>query len=227
MAVSERTDRQLLLSSMKYPLFFVAIIWLVKLYEIIFDLDLHTLGIFPLKLSSIHGILTSPLVHSDFKHLLSNSGPLLILCSGVFYFYRKIAFKIFTLTYLITGLLVWIGAREAYHIGASGLIYGFAAFLFTSGIIRKDIRLAAVSLVVVFLYGGMIWGILPLKPHVSWESHLLGLVVGIVLAIIYRKEHAYTTIHDWNEPEAMDTTEDNIYFKYIYTNEEDEEEEEN
>jgi membrane associated rhomboid family serine protease len=223
MAISEKTDKQLLLSSMKFPLFLVVILWIIKIYEIIFNLDLHTFGIFPQKLSSLHGIITSPLVHSGMKHLVSNTGPLFILCAGVFYFYRKIAFKIFTLTYLITGLLVWIAAREAYHIGASGLIYGFAAFLFTSGILRKDIRLSAVSLVVVFLYGGMIWGILPLKPHVSWESHLLGLVVGVVLAIFYRKQPAYTTVPDWNDEEIMDSTEEDINFKYYYSEEDEEE----
>ena len=207
---------------MKFPLFLIALIWLVKIYEVLFNLDLHTFGIYPLKFSSLHGIITSPLVHSGFKHLISNSGPLFILCTGVFYFYRKIAFKIFTITYLLTGLLVWIGAREAYHIGASGLIYGFAAFLFTSGIIRKDIRLSAVSLVVVFLYGGMIWGILPLKPHVSWESHLWGLVVGIALAIIYRKQQAFTSVPDRNDQEIIDTTEDDISFRYYYTEDEEE-----
>lgn len=222
----EKRERYLLLSSMKFPLFFTALIWLVKIYEVIFDLNLHTLGIFPLKLESIHGIITSPLVHGDFKHLISNTGPLFILATGVFYFYRKIAFKIFTLTYLLTGLLVWLGAREAYHIGASGLIYGFAAFLFISGIIRKDIRLSAVSLVVVFLYGGMIWGILPMKPQVSWESHLLGLVVGVVLAVIYRKERAFIAIPDWDDPESIDSTEDNINITYYYT-EDDKEEKDN
>ncbi len=219
MKQSEKTDKYMLLSSMKFPFFFIILLWLVKFYEIIFDLDLHTFGIYPFKLSSLHGIITSPLVHSGFKHLISNSGPLFILASGVFYFYRKIAFKIFTLTYLLTGLLVWIGAREAYHIGASGLIYGFAAFLFTSGIIRKDIRLSVVSLLVVFLYGGMIWGILPLKPQVSWESHLLGLVVGVALAFVYRKQAAITTIYDWESKKSIDSTDDSINFEYYYTEE--------
>lgn len=218
----EKRERYLLLSCMKFPLFFTALIWLVKIYEVIFNLKLQSLGIFPLDFGSLHGILTSPLVHSNFKHLISNTGPLFILTSGVFYFYRKIAFKIFTLTYLLTGLLVWLGAREAYHIGASGLIYGFAAFLFTSGIIRKDIRLSAVSLIVVFLYGGMIWGILPMKPQVSWESHLLGLVVGIALAIVYSKEKEFTVIPDWNDEVNIDTSEDNINFKYYYTEDEEE-----
>lgn len=213
----EKRERHLLLSSMKFPLIFTALIWLVKIYEIIFDLKLHSLGIYPLDFGSLHGIITSPLVHSNFKHLISNTGPLFILTSGVFYFYRKIAFKIFTLTYLLTGLLVWLGAREAYHIGASGLIYGFAAFLFTSGIIRKDIRLSAVSLVVVFLYGGMIWGILPMKPQVSWESHLLGLVVGVALAIVYRKENAFTVIPDWNDKQSYDSTYDDFNFEYFYS----------
>jgi len=201
---------------MKYPFIFVVLLWLVKIYEIVFNLDLHFFGIFPLKISGLLGILTSPLVHSGFKHLISNTGPLFILFSAVIYFYRNIALRIFVLTYLLTGFLVWLGAREAYHIGASGLIYGFAAFLFTSGILRNDIRLSVVSLLVVFLYGGMIWGILPLKPQVSWESHLLGLVVGLALAIIYRKEQIVKKSYDWNDSAIRNLSNDKYKITYQY-----------
>jgi membrane associated rhomboid family serine protease len=104
----------------------------------------------------------------------------------LFYFYRPVAFRVFFLTWIITGILVWLGGRSSYHIGASGLIYGFASFLFFSGIIRNNINLMAISLLVVFLYGGLVWGILPYDYKISWESHLFGALTGLALAITYR-----------------------------------------
>ncbi|NOZ45989.1 MAG: rhomboid family intramembrane serine protease [Chlorobi bacterium] len=218
----EKLDKQALIRSIKFPLFFIFILWLIKIYEVIFELDLHTLGVFPLRLKGLTGILTSPLIHGSFKHLISNTGPLFFLMSGLFYFYRKIALKIFIIIYLLSGLLVWLSAREAFHIGASGLIYGIAAFLFTSGIIRRDIRLSAVSLIIVFLYGGMIWGIIPMKPQISWESHLLGLVVGVVLAFVYKKESTNITTLNLEDKINQNSTNNNIIFKYYYTEKENE-----
>ena len=88
----------------------------------------------------------------------------------------------------LTGILVWLIARPSYHIGASGLVYSFAAFLFASGIIRRNINLLAISMLVIFLYGSMVWGIFPYRPDMSWESHLMGLTIGVILAISYRHE---------------------------------------
>jgi membrane associated rhomboid family serine protease len=105
-----------------------------------------------------------------------------------FYFYRKIAYKVLFFTYITSGIWVWIMARSAYHIGASGLVYSLVAFIITSGIIRNNIRLLSISLIVVFLYGSLSWGLFPSLPNISWESHLMGAISGIIIAIYYKKE---------------------------------------
>lgn len=171
-----------------FALSFVALIWIVKMIEWMLAIDFGVLGILPRSLPGVIGILTSPLVHGDFTHLISNTFPLILLTLGLFYFYHRIAQEVFFVIYFMTGIWVWISAREAYHIGASGIIYGLVAFLFFSGMFRKDIKSMAVSVVVVFLYGGMIYGILPTARGISWESHLLGSVAGLFAAFYYRKK---------------------------------------
>ena len=130
----------------------VVIMWFIKFMEIIFETSLYRMGIFPRATKGLVGIITSPLIHSDISHLFSNSFPLIVLSSGIIYFYPKVAFKVFMWVYFATGFWVWIVARDSYHIGASGLVYGFASFLFFSGIFRKNRQLMAISLLVIFLY---------------------------------------------------------------------------
>ena len=166
---------------------FIVILWLTKLFEVEFDLDFSTLGVLPHDVTGLRGIILSPLIHANFKHLIANTIPLFILAFSLFFFYRKSAYTIFFLIYLFSGVFVWLGGREALHIGASGLIYGLAAFLFLSGIISFNIRLLTISMIVALVYGGMFWGIFPLKPEISWESHLWGGVSGFGLAFFYRK----------------------------------------
>ncbi len=206
----ELTEKRKFIHSLIFPSFFLLILWLIKIIEYEFELDLYYYGIYPLKLKGLIGILTSPLIHGSFNHLIDNSISLFILSVAVFYFYRPIPYKIFFLTYIITGIWVWFGGRPAYHIGASGIIYGLASFLFFSGIIRKDIRLMAISMLVVFLYGSLIWGIFPLRPSISWESHLWGAIAGVILSIIYRKYGPQRIKYDWeNEPDEDDDEEKN------------------
>ncbi len=174
--------------SLVFPAFFLFLMWFVKFIEFGLDIDLNFLGIYPFKIKGIPGIFTAPLVHDDIKHLFDNSLPVFFLSIAIFYFYREVAFRVFFRIYLITGLLVWLIGREAYHIGASGLVYGFATFLFTSGIIRHNRNLMAISLLVVFLYGSLVWGLLPYDYRISWESHLMGTITGIILAFIYRSK---------------------------------------
>jgi len=171
--------------SLIFPILFLILIWLIKLYEYSLNLNFVYFGIYPVKISGLIGILTSPLIHGDFKHIISNSFPIFILSTGLFYFYRKFAYQIFFLIYFVSGTFVWIFAREAYHIGASGIVYGLASFIFFSGIFSKKREMMAISLAVIFVYGSMIWGIFPGLPNVSWEAHLFGFLVGIALSIIY------------------------------------------
>lgn len=174
--------------SMIPPAIIVLSFWLVKIIEVADHLDLFYLGIFPRKLSGAAGILLAPFIHANFAHLANNSVPFLFLLAAVFFFYQHVAWRVLFLSWLLSGILVWLLARPSYHIGASGLVYAFASFLFFSGIVKKNIHLTAISLLVAFLYGSLVWGIFPYKPDMSWESHLMGLVMGLLLAFVYRQE---------------------------------------
>lgn len=191
------------------PGIFIFIMWLVKIIEVLFEIDFSEYGIFPLTAKGLRGILFSPFIHDDFSHLFNNSLPLFFLSVALFYFYSEVALKVFTWTFFFTGFLVWIAGREAWHIGASGLVYGLASFLFFSGIIRRHFRLVALSLLIVFLYGSMVWGIFPgVYKNVSWESHMLGFFSGVVLAVWYRKEGPQRQAEEWLDEEVADETEE-------------------
>ncbi len=192
-----KEEKNSFFKSLSYGLYFVAILWFVKLIELIFSIELTFLGVYPQSFKGLPGIFFSPLIHGDFSHLFSNSFPLLVLVPLLFYFYKDIGFRVFLLTWLIGNIWLWIIGRDSYHIGASGIIYGLAAFLFISGIIRRHPRLMALSLLVAFLYGGMVWGILPLQEGVSWEGHLMGMLAGVMLAVFYKDEGPQRKIYEW------------------------------
>ena len=187
---------------------FVLLLWLIQLGAQLTETDLTVLGIYPLTLKSLPGIITSPLIHGGYKHLFANSIPLFVLGSCLLYFYREISLPVFIIIYLLTGLCVWIGGREAYHIGASGIVYGLAGFLFFSGIFRKDTRLLAITMFITFIYGSMVWGIFPdffPGENISYESHFWGLVIGTVLAFYYRKQGPQRKKYEWEIEEENDS----------------------
>jgi membrane associated rhomboid family serine protease len=181
-------ERKRFLYSLVFPAFFLILLWIVKFFELSMELSFVEGGVYPRRLVGLKGILFSPLIHGDWKHLLDNSMPVFFLSLALFYFYRDIAYKIWFLIYFMGGILLWAVGRQAYHIGASGLIYGLAAFLFLSGLIRRVRSLTAISLLVVFWYGGMVWGLLPFDYEVSFEAHITGAISGLVLAIVYRDQ---------------------------------------
>ncbi|NVO08582.1 MAG: rhomboid family intramembrane serine protease [Bacteroidales bacterium] len=189
--------------SLVLPLVFVLLLWLIKIVDFSERLDLYLFGVFPRNIKGLFGIIFSPLLHSDFNHLISNSIPLLFLGTGIIYFYRDLAYKVIGIIWLVSGICVWIIARDSYHIGASGLIYGIASFLFLSGVIRKDYRLASISLLVVFLYGGLVWGIFPFFPQISWEYHFFGCLSGFFAAVIYRKKGPKPIEWSWEKEEEV------------------------
>jgi len=200
------TERKRFVYSLVFPAFFLFLLWAVKIFEITMELSFVEGGVYPRSPGGLKGILLSPLIHGDWKHLLDNSLPVFFLSLALFYFYRDIAYKIWLLIYFIGGILLWGLGREAYHIGASGLIYGLAAFLFLSGVIRKVRSLMAISLLVVFWYGGMVWGLLPFDFKVSFEAHITGAVSGIILAVLYRDqgpEPEHSTLDDEEEEELF------------------------
>ena len=181
-------EKKRFIYSIVFPGLFLMILWAVKFYEFSMEVSFVESGVYPRKFSGLKGILLSPLIHGNWKHLLNNSMPVLLLSIALFYFYRDIAYKIWILIYFIGGILLWGVGRQAYHIGASGLIYGLAAFLFLSGVIRKVRSLMAISLLVVFWYGSMVWGLLPFDFEVSFEAHITGVIAGVILAIMYRDQ---------------------------------------
>lgn len=190
-------EKEKFIESLLYPLLFLIVIWGIKISENIFGFRFGMLGIYPLHLKGLAGIILAPLVHGDYAHLFTNSGPLLVLGTTLFYFYRSIALRLVFMAWIITGLWVWFGGREAYHIGASGLIYALASFLFFSGFIRRSIELIAISFIVVFLYGGMVWGVFPLRENISWESHLMGGIAGLILSVYFRAQGPQRKRYDW------------------------------
>lgn len=182
---------------------FVGVLWLVYAIEHYSGFRLSEYGVKPRDLTGFKGILTSPFIHGDLKHLSSNSVPMLILLAGLIYFYRQLAVKVLLAVWLLGGFWLWLGGRDSYHIGASGLIYGLTTFLFFSGVFRKDTRLMALSLLVVFLYGGMVWGLFPLFYQVSWEAHLFGAIAGLLMAGAYRNEGPQRKLYEWElNPES-------------------------
>ncbi|CAL2076466.1 Membrane associated serine protease, rhomboid family [Tenacibaculum sp. 190524A02b] len=183
------TTNQLQISrgSFRLPLFLVLIIWLVYWVEIKFGFNFNKFGVLPRTLKGIRGVFFSPFIHSNTGHLFNNSIPLFVLTSLLLIFYKKVAAKVLLYGGIITGVLTWCIARESYHIGASGIVYLLFSFTFFSGIIKKHFRLIAVSLVVIFLYGSMVWYVFPIKEGMSWEGHLSGFLTGIFFAYIYRK----------------------------------------
>ncbi|MCH6575730.1 MAG: rhomboid family intramembrane serine protease [Bacteroidetes bacterium] len=182
------------------PLTFPVVMWMVYFISLSLNLDLSRMGILPRDMFGILGIISGPIVHANFSHLLSNTIPLIILGWAIFFFYSKVSFKTFILIYVLTGLLVWLFAREVYHIGASGIVYGIVSFLFFSGIFRRDNKSISIALIVTFLYGGIVWGILPGQKGISWESHLFGGIAGIITAFIFRKIDPPKK-YDWEDEE--------------------------
>ena len=170
------------------PALFVIGLWLLKAAELRFGLDLPVWGITP---GNFRGpeFLLAPLIHGDWTHLFSNSMPCIVLGWGVLYLYPRAAWQVFALVYFGTGLLVWFYARGGPHIGASGVTYGLVCFIFFSGVLRREPPAIALSLLVTFLYGSMIWGVLPRDPNISWESHLAGSVLGTIYAVVFRFTH--------------------------------------
>jgi len=170
------------------PLLAVLSIWTVYWVELKLGTNFNDYGVYPQTLSGLRGVVLSPFIHGSLSHLYNNTIPLAILIAALFYFYRNNAIRILVLGVLISGLFTWAIGRSSYHIGASGLIYVLVSFIFFKGIFTKYYRLIALSLIVVFLYGGMLWYIFPVKDGISWEGHLGGVLTGLLLAVMVKAE---------------------------------------
>ena len=173
------------------PLRLCFFMWLVFSVEFYLGFNLGQFGIYPRNLNGLIGVFCAPLLHGSFNHLMSNTIPLLILGSTLYFFYPRIASRVFLYAYFFTNLLVWVFGRPYIHIGASGLVYALASFLVFFGLFRRNFKSVVISLLVIILYGGMAYGVLPIDSRVSWESHLLGVVVGFVAGYLLGKNKKY------------------------------------
>lgn len=183
------------------PIIYVVTIWVIYWIEIQFEFNFNKFGVFPRTLEGFRGVFLTHFIHSNTSHLFNNSIPLFVLLSCLFYFYKNVAYSILLIGGFLTVFLTWIIARDSFHIGASGIVYLLFSFIFFSGIIRKHYRLVALSLIIIFLYGSMIWYVFPIKEGMSWEGHLSGFLVGFLFSIIYRKKGIVKEEHQFLQTE--------------------------
>lgn len=203
--MDEKAEKRKFFGSLVIPLILVALMWLVKIIEVSFGIDLGRWGVVPHTPRGLIGIFTLPFLHGSWEHLLSNSVPILVLGTALYYCYPTLANRVMLITYLASGLLTWgIGNPQSVHIGASALVYGLNLFLITSGFIRGNRMLIVIALIMVFLYGSFIWGMIPalaIPQNISWEGHLSGAIIGVLLALFLRKEGPQKEVYHWDEEE--------------------------
>jgi membrane associated rhomboid family serine protease len=166
---------------------FVGVIWLIHLINAGLGQTPEPFGIRPRQWIGLPGIVFAPLLHSGFAHLVANSAPLLVLGTTMLFLYPFSALRVLPGVYLGTGFAVWLLGRDSVHFGASGLVYGLVSYIFVAGVLRRDRRAIAASLVVCFMYGSLAWGVLPGQPGVSWETHLAAALIGVAMAVALRR----------------------------------------
>ena len=206
--MDDKQERRKFFGSLVIPLIIVALMWLVKVVEVSLGVDLGRYGVAPHTLRGLLGIFTLPFLHGSWEHLLSNTVPILVLGTALYYCYPSLANRVLLITYLASGLLTWcIGNPASTHIGASAIVYGLNLFLIFSGFIRGNRLLIVISLIMVFLYGSFIWGMIPslaIPQNISWEGHLSGAIIGVLLAVFLRKEGPQKEVYHWEEDEEDD-----------------------
>ena len=174
-------------NKIRLPLLILMMLWMVKIFEVVSGVRLYFLGIYPREWSGMPGIFTSPFIHSTWGHLASNTLPLLVLMSIVVIFYSKVFTQSLITIMLGEGIMVWLFARPSYHIGASGVVYGLIAFVFWTGIFKKNAKSVVLSLIVLTMYAGSVVSVFPgADKNISWESHLFGALVGLVVSFVFK-----------------------------------------
>ncbi len=195
------------------PLLAMIIIWAVYWVELALGVNFNEMGVMPRTLSGLKGVILSPFIHGSLEHLYNNTIPLGVLLTALWYFYKDVAWKIVLYGILISGLLTWLIGRTSYHIGASGLIYVLASFIFFKGIFSSYYRLIALSLIVVFIYGSLLWYIFPVKEGISWEGHLAGFLTGLFLASFVKASIPKPKKYEWEKEDFKE--EDDLFLKHF------------
>jgi membrane associated rhomboid family serine protease len=202
--IHSRQARKNFRLALKTALVFTGILWTLFIFDEVFGLRLARFGLRPGSIAGLAGVITAPLLHGNFSHLLSNTIPLVLSMTATLYLYPRSSIRVIPIVWLGSGLLGWYIGRPSLHIGVSGLIYGLLAFVFVGGILRRDMRSVSVSLLVGFLYGSMVWGVLPVRPHMSWELHLSGAILGVLLALFYRNwDRTPIVRYDWEDDDSV------------------------
>lgn len=191
---------------------FVLLLWIIKLCESVLGVSLTSLGVYPQKPSGLFGVISAPLIHSDWQHLMSNTLPILLLGSMLIYGYPRSRWWVIAIVWIASGVCVWYFARPSFHVGASGVTHGMFFYLFAAGILRRDKRSSVLLMVASFMYGTMLWTIFPLQPGVSFEYHFFGALSGVVCAVAFRqwdpkfRQKTYSweqTVDDEEEPDPL------------------------
>jgi membrane associated rhomboid family serine protease len=197
--------------SIRFPFVAVLVLWLIHLHQNIDHWDPAQYGIMSRRIWGIPGVITGPMVHGSWQHLISNTFPFFVLSALSIYFYRKVAMRAFWMIYFMTGISVWLFARPVSHIGASGIVYGLVSFIFWNGVFRRSLRSIILALVVMLVYSGMFMGVLPDQEGISWESHLLGSIAGIFASFWFKGELEDEELEP-DDPFVMETDEEKQYF---------------
>ena len=206
-------EKELFFNSFLKSIILISILWVVFLLNDIFGLHWNDYGLVPRDVKGLSGIFTMPFLHGSYEHLFSNSIPLLVLLFSIFYFFQKKSVLILLMTWFMAGILTWVIGTEGIHVGASGIVYALAFFLVTISVIKQEVKLMSYSLIIVFLYGSIVWGFFPqLFPdkHISWEGHLAGAITGVTLAFFYRKEGPVKKVYFEDEEDEEEEEENEV-----------------
>jgi len=201
---SSQKARRNFLVALQAGLWVAGVLWFITITNEYLDLNLGRFGLRPREVVGLWGVLTAPLLHGGAEHMFSNTAPLIVSITTILYLYPNSSIRVIPMIWLGSGLLAWFIGRPSIHIGASGFVYGLLAYVFVSGMIRQDMRSIAVSMLVWFLYGSMIWGLLPIRPQMSWEMHLTGAVLGVAMALVYRKwDRVPIKRYEWEDDDTV------------------------
>lgn len=204
--MNKNTKRDALFQAIRISTLFVTLLWVIQSAGVLFHLPLRELGITPLSVAGLHGILTAPLVHSSYEHLFHNTLPLLVLGTALIYGYPKTRVKALLFAWLCSGIGVWLFGRPSVHLGASGVAHGLFFYLFVIAILRRDSRSVGLMMIAFFLYGGMMMSIFPRDPQISYEAHFFGAVGGVIAALLFGRQDPKPVrkVYSWEMQESDD-----------------------